>query len=367
MKIGIVTPYFYPLAGGVQEHVANFYLNLQSLGHEVKIITPSFLSKNRGIEFDEKDVIRIGLALPVPINGSFGQFSIPWGLRPRVRAMLSHQRFDILHLHEPLIPSLSLSILKAAECKIIGTFHAGAPNSPGYWLGRSFLRRYFERLDGRIAVSAAARDFVVRYFGGEFEIIPNGVDLERFRQGKIIESYNDDWINLLFVGRPDPRKGLPYLLKAFDIIRNEFKKVRLIVVGPDKGVKREAARDNIHFVGFQHKHLPDYYKTAHIFCSPATGRESFGIILIEAMAAGLPVVASDIPGYNEVIISGREGILVPPKDPISLARTLGTLISDNNLRTEMGLRATKRAEEFSWPKVTNSILNYYQQVTANVK
>lgn len=360
MRIGLVTPYFYPLTGGVQEHVANLYLNFKSAGHEVKIITSSFLTKGPEIDFDERDVIRIGYALPVPINGSWGQLTL--SSKSRIKEVLRRHSFDILHLHEPLVPLLSLSILKEGGCKLIGTFHASAKTSPCYWLGRPFLRGYFERLDGRIAVSCAARDFVARYFGGDYQIIPNGVDLERFRGGKVIEAFNDGWINLLFVGRFDRRKGLDYLLKAFGYLKDRFKRVRLIVVGGKMDGAME--KNDIHFVGPKHHDLPDYYKTAHIFCSPATGRESFGIILLEAMAAGLPIVASDIPGYNELIISGREGLLVPPKDPVLLARALTTLIQDNVLRQGMGEAASILSERFSWSRVADSILEYYEEVVS---
>ncbi len=136
MKIGLVTPYFYPLLGGVQEHVANLYLNLRARGHEVKIITSSFLTRDTPVEFDETDVIRIGLSVPYPINGSIGWCTLPWRLKAKVREVLSREKFDLLHLNESLIPGLPLTILKEAKCKLIGTFHAGGVRSSAYWLGR---------------------------------------------------------------------------------------------------------------------------------------------------------------------------------------------------------------------------------------
>lgn len=359
MKIGLVTPYFYPLLGGVQEHVANLYLNLKARGHEARIITSSFLTKSPPVEFDEMDVIRIGLSVPYPINGSIGWYALPWKLRTKIREVLSRERFDLLHINESFIPGLPLTILKEAKCKLISTFHAAGVRSSAYRLGRFFLKEYFEKLDGRIAVSQAAKDFVGQYFRGEFEIIPNGVDLEKFKAGKTLRVYDDGQINILFVGRLDRRKGLPHLLKAFRVIKKRFKEVRLIVVGSD----RKCIKEDVHFVGkVPPKYLQDYYHTAHIFCSPATGRESFGIILIEAMAAGIPIVASSIPGYNEVVTSGREGLLVPPKDPFSLTQALAALISNPDLRREMGIAGRRRAEEFSWSVVTDSILAYYQRV-----
>jgi phosphatidylinositol alpha-mannosyltransferase len=360
MKIGLVTPYFYPLLGGVQEHVANLYLGLKERGHEVKIITSSFLYGGRdGVKFDERDVIRVNHSVPVPINGGIGHVALPWRLKKRLKEIFEAEGFDLLHIHEPLAPTLPLTSLRLGRCKIIGTFHASGDRSLGYSLAHPFLRRDFERLDGRIAVSKAAMSFVSRYFGGEFELIPNGVMIERFSRARPIKEYDTEgWVNILFVGRLDRRKGFCYLRSAFRFIKKEFESTRLIVVGPAK----KGERDGIHFVGAQHRFLPDYYRSAHIFCSPAIGRESFGIVLLEAMASGLPIVASDIPGYNEVITHGREGILVPPRDVFSLAEAIMRLIKEGDLRRRMGLSGRERAENFSWPKVIDSITRYYSKV-----
>jgi phosphatidylinositol alpha-mannosyltransferase len=311
------------------------------------------------VEFSEEDVIRVNYSLPVPINGSIGQVAIPWKLKERLKRVFEEEGFDLLHIHEPLAPTLPLMSLRLGKCKIIGTFHAGGERSLAYWLAHPFLKRDFERLDGKIAVSKAAMKFVGRYFGGEFKLIPNGVRIERFSAGRPLEKYSKKgWVNILFVGRLDKRKGFPYLCSAFKLIKKKLKKARLLVVAPTMGKER----DGIYFVGPQSKALPDYYKTAHIFCSPATGGESFGIVLLEAMASGLPIIASDIPGYNEVVTQGKEGFLVPPKDSSSLAEAIIRLAEDEDLREKMGAYGREKVKEFSWPKIVDSIVNYYNRV-----
>jgi len=211
-------------------------------------------------------------------------------------------------------------------------------------------------------------EYASKYVPGYYNIIPNGVDLERFSPDvSPIERFSDGKLNILFVGRLESRKGLNYLLKAYRRVKQEIPNSRLIIIGPgtrlrhkyEKEVKRNDLRDVV-FVGYVDQgELPRYYKTADIFCSPATGRESFGIVLLEAMATGKPIVASNIEGYASVITHGAEGLLVPPKDKEGLAQALITLMTDESLRQQMGARGRLKALGYSWEHIAQRVLNYY--------
>ena len=240
--------------------------------------------------------------------------------------MLDRERFDVLHFHEPFVPFLSLFLLRLSTSVNIATFHAYAGFSPSYEFGSRALRGHATRLHGRIAVSAAARHFIDRFFPGDYKVIPNGVDVGRFANAVPIARWQDGTPNVLFVGRHEPRKGLLDLLKAHRILRKTGSSSRLLIVGSGPQ-EREARRyvatrglQGVEFLGrVSDAEKAQLYKTADVYASPATGGESFGIVLLEAMAAGTPIVASDIHGYKGVVRRGREGLLVPPREPRELA------------------------------------------------
>ncbi len=248
----------------------------------------------------------------------------------------------------------------------VATFHAYAGFSPSYEFGSRALRGYAERLHGRIAVSAAARHFIDRFFPGDYKVIPNGVDVGRFANAVPIARWQDGTSNVLFVGRHEPRKGLLDLLKAHRILRKTGSDSRLLIVGSGPQ-EREARRyvatrglNGVEFLGrVSDAEKAQLYKTADVYASPATGGESFGIVLLEAMAAGTPIVASDIHGYKGVVRRGREGLLVPPRQPRELAIAIDRLLRDPALREQMGAAGQARAEEFSWPRVTAKVDDYY--------
>lgn len=372
LKIGIVTPYFYPVLGGVQEHVFNLYLKLLGHGHTVKILTSHFGRPAKIKSLEEKDVLRVGRAVPVYFNRSISRVTVPYRLDKRVKIMLKRERFDILHLHEPLAPTLPLLFLKHSGSFNIGTFHAYSSSSLGYPLLKPLLMKYFRRLHGRIAVSNAAKGFISRYFKGNYRIIPNGIDVDRFNpRVPPIDRYRDGNLNILFVGSLVPKKGLIFLLEAFKLIRPKFPRTRLIVVGSgplEKSYKNWAGKhigEGVFFEGAQHELLPSYYATCDIFCasSPA-GAESFGIILLEAMASGRPVVASEILGYDEVITDGKEGLTFEPGNSRDLARALGVLVANAPLREKMGRAGRRTASEYSWDEVSRSVSDYYSEVIA---
>ncbi|HXG40529.1 MAG TPA: glycosyltransferase family 4 protein [Candidatus Limnocylindrales bacterium] len=362
MKIGLVSPYVYPLPGGVTQHVRYLYENLRLRGHDVRIITSS-----HGLQrASEGDVIRIGKGFSVPANGSVGTLTVSLRFTSQVRAVLDRERFDLLHFHEPFVPFLSLVVLRESRSVNVATFHAYSGFSPAYELGGRILRPYADRLHGRIAVSAAARHFIDRYFPGDYKVIPNGVDVERFRRAVPIARWQDGTKNLLFVGRFEPRKGLLDLLKAFRILRKEGHDCRLLVVGSGPQ-EREARRyvltrrlSNVEFLGrVSDDEKAQLFRTADVFVSPATGRESFGIVLLEAMAAGTAIVCSDIHGYKGVVHRGEQALLVPPRDPRALADAIGRLLSDDELRRRMAESGARRAEDFSWERVTAKVEEYY--------
>jgi phosphatidylinositol alpha-mannosyltransferase len=294
-------------------------------------------------------------------------------LSRKVKEILEAERFDVLHLHEPLLPALPVTILRHSRTVNIGTFHAFSQSNYAYFYGKPILRYFVRRLHGRIAVSSAARDFVSVYFPGQYEIIPNGIDYAKFaREVEPIEKYRDGGPNILFVGRLEKRKGLKFLLRAMRYVWESIPSARLIVVGAgplldDYRRLVESHRiDNVEFCGFvSSEDLVRYYRSADLFCAPSTGQESFGIVLLEAMASGKPIVASDIPGYRSVVNSGVEGLLVPPKDEQALAGALVRVLSDESMRARMSAAGRLRAEQFSWDKVAQGVLAYYEQVLAS--
>ena len=367
MKIGIVTQSYYPRPGGVTE-VAHFSAReLRKLGHDVTIITTHYT----GSEREEPGVVRIGRNVLVPVNGAWVNMTVGAGLRGELRRIFERERFDVVHAHCPLVPTLPLLSLETAlpRQKVVGTFHAAADSNFFYWFFRRFLEKRARRLDRRMAVSEAARDFVSKYFPGDYEIVPNGIDCTRFRPGiEPLARYRDGRINVLFVGRMDPRKGVPYLCKAMPLIGRELGgNVRFMIVG-EKGLRaRLCPRPSdlrgakLEWIGrVSPEDLPRYYATADIFCSPATGQESFGIVLLEAMASGVPIAASDIPGYRTILNPAREGILVPPRDPGELARAIVSLARDGSLRRELGEAGRRQALRYDWPVVVRRLESVYR-------
>jgi phosphatidyl-myo-inositol alpha-mannosyltransferase len=362
MKVGLVCPYIYPASGGVAQHVQFLYQGLRQRGHDVRILTASHGPQRAS----EGDIIRLGVGFSVPINASVGTLTFSPRYLTQIDDMLERERFDILHFHEPFVPFLSLFLLRESTSVNIATFHAYAGFSPSYEFGSRALRGYAGRLHGRIAVSAAARHFIDRYFPGDYKVIPNGVDVARFATAVPIARWQDGVPNVLFVGRHEPRKGLLDLLKAHRILRRTGGQSRLLVVGSGPQ-EREARRyvatrglNGVEFLGrVSDAEKAQLYKNADVYVSPATGGESFGIVLLEAMAAGTPIVASDIHGYKGVLRRGREGLLVPPRQPRELAVAIDQLLRDPELREQMGESGRARAEEFSWARVTAKVEDYY--------
>ena len=362
MKLALVCPYDYAYPGGVAIHVANLYQQFKEMGHDVRIIAPY---SGPSSLIGSKDIIPVGKPVPIPSGGSIARVTISPVLASPIRAILDQERFDIIHIHEPLCSTLTLTMLNLSKAINVGTFHACHRTPRGYQIISPFIMGLFKKLHGKIAVSKPAMEFVGRYFPGEYEIIPNGIDVARFSTpSPPIEGISDGKLNILFVGRPEKRKGIRYLLSAYKKVKKEVPQCRLVVVGPGteryESEARKLSLEDAIFTGYvDNEKLPSYYQSADIFCSPATGGESFGIILLEAMAASKPIVASAISGYASVMSDGVEGILVPPKDKDALADALIQLLNNEPLRHQMGEKGEKKAKECDWPNVARKINDYY--------
>ena len=375
MKIALVSPYDYPYPGGVVKHI--FYLDkeFRRLGHDIRIIAAC----SDDVGDVPPQVIKVsGSIAHIPFAGSVARVTLSPRVYRRVKKILKREQFDVIHLHEPMTPALPLAVLRhvplSPRSVVVGTFHAYRESShPGYDYVKPVFKRFFSRLDGRIVVSEAVRDLLDSYFPDDYRIIPNGIDLERFSDPALrpIERFDDGKLNILFVGRLEKRKGFKYLLQAFAQVKKAIPEARLMVVGAyDKEDKepfvlyaRQHRLRDVRFIGqVSEDDLPRYYRTCHVFCAPSTGFESFGIILLEAMAAGKPIVASNIDGYRGVLKNGDMGLLVRPEDERRLADALIRLLKDPALCGRMGRHGQAKAADYSWDKVAQQILSYYREL-----
>lgn len=361
----MVTQSYYPRVGGVTEHVHYLSGTLRRLGHEVAIVTSG---PGNG---DGRDTIRIGRNAMFPMNGAMVNVTLGIRLRRQMRRIFSEGGFDLVHIHCPLEPTLPLAALMAlrdSRCPTVGTFHMAARVSPAYEVFGAFLQKHAARLDARIAVSETARVFATKYFPGDYHLVPNGVDVERFADppGRIGE-LDDGRVNFLFVGRFDLRKNIPALISAFKRMSRGETGCRLVLVG--KGFTQPWCRLAARAAGLRHivfkgcvspECLPAYFASSHVFCSVPCGSESFGIVLIEAMAAGLPVIGADIGGYREVVVDGETGVLVPPDSTDLLVRAMSRLAADEAERHRMGENGRKKAMGYDWTRLGARIEQIYR-------
>jgi phosphatidyl-myo-inositol alpha-mannosyltransferase len=354
MRVAIVSPYDLAVPGGVQAHAEHLAAALRASGDEVEVFGPRRSMKIR-------------------FNGSVA----PIGLDPlagrRLRADLEAARPDVIHVHEPLVPLVGIAAARCRLAPVVATFHAWSDRDRAYRLARPVGRRLVRGIDDLLAVSEAAAGYHAGALGlprEAFTIVPNGVDVARFSGvDPLPELHDPDRPTLLFVGRLEPRKGLETLVRAFGLLKPDRPDLRLLVVGD--GAERArcqellptAQRADVVFLGrVANEELPGIYAAADVYVSPALGGESFGIVLLEAMAAGTPVVASDIPGYRSVVTDGEDGRLVPPRDPATLAEAIGTYLDDRALRdrvTEVGRRTAAR---YDWPVVAQEVRARYLAV-----
>ena len=362
MKIALVSPYDWSVPSGVNRHIGQLGAQFREWGHEITILAPA-----SDPEEAEGDCIAMGRPLAVPASGSMARISFTWKGRA-IESLLAEGAFEIVHLHEPLMPLLPYQVLRQSQAVNVGTFHAAKEGGNRFYeYTRPLIRRWFRRLDGKIAVSPAATRLVGRYFPGYFNLIPNGIDFGHFAgEHAPLPEFDDDCFNLLFVGRPEKRKGLKYALRAFRRIREAEPRSRLIVVGAGSFRRYErivGADENVVFrSNVPYGELPRYHHSAHAFCSPATGNESQGIALLEAMAARLPVVASNIEGFAGVITNEVDGLLVPPKDDGAIADAVLRLRQDRDLREALAEQGQAQAAHYSWENVARRVMAYYERL-----
>jgi phosphatidylinositol alpha-mannosyltransferase len=374
MRIGLITQAYYPVLGGVTEHVWNVGSELQRRGHAVTVVTGTAReSDDRGLR-----VLRIGMQVPVVSNGANVHLTLGWDLAGALREIERREQFDVVHIQSPLDPVLPIAASRTMHTPKVGTHHSARDTRSGADVlvraFRPYLAEAAARIDRHVAVSQTAADFVHRHLPDvKFDFVPNGVDIHRFSPDvPPLGEYDDSVFTILFVGRLDPRKGARYLFATLPWLEAGLDRYRVVIVGSswmrgyyDQQIP-EALRHRVVFAGTAPpEELPRYYRSADVFCSPATGNESFGIVLLEAMASGTPVVASDIGGYRSVVEHGIDGLLVPPRDPQRLAEALISLAQDPDRRGRMGVAGRRKAEGFAWPRIVDRLIPIYEAAAAS--
>lgn len=365
MKIALVSPYDWGVSGGVNNHIHHLAEQFVALGHQPQIVAPG----SEPATSDVCPITTIGRPIPLRVSGSVARITLSLRTAGRIRRLLDEQAFDIVHVHEPFMPQLPINFLRYSTTVNVGTWHAARESNFIYVYGRRLIKRWVGKLDGKIAVSQAAVKHIEQYFPGYYNVIPNGVDVDHFsRDVEPLPEFRDGKLNVLFVGRPEKRKGLKYLLRAFVGVQRAIPESRLIVVGAGKFTRYERAvrSAHLHDVVFRSNvawdELPRYHRSSHVFCAPNTGFESFGLVLLEAMAAGRPIVASNIEAFAGVMTHGVEGVLVRPQDPQVLADALIELLRDRDRREVMAARGRERAQHFRWDRVAQRVLSYYERL-----
>ena len=366
MRVGIVCPYGWSVPGGVQAHVQDLAVALRRLGHDVSVIAPA----------DEDDplppyVVPAGRAVPVRYNGSVARLTFGLVSNTRVRRWLREGAFDVLHVHEPIVPSLSLLACYAADGPMVATFHAALPRSRWYRLMVPTLAPAVEKIRARIAVSDAARETIVRFLGGDAVLIPNGVDVAAFRDAVPLDGWPQPGGTLGFLGRFDePRKGFEVLRDAFVALAEERPGLRLLVAGPGDVAEAVDAfpasvRDRLTFLGrVSDQDKARFLRSVDVYVAPNTGQESFGVILLEAAAAGAPIVASDIEAFRRVLDGGAAGELFRTGDAEDLRRAVSRMLDDRAHRDRLAARAGAMVCRYDWPAIAAGVVEVYETVTA---
>ncbi|NDK92572.1 glycosyltransferase family 4 protein [Gordonia desulfuricans] len=364
MRIGMVCPYSFDVPGGVQAHVVELAQVYLERGHHVSVIAPA----DADTPLPEY-VVSAGPALALPYNGSVSRVNFsPRGYR-RLRRWIDENDFDVLHVHEPNSPSLSMMALMVALGPIVTTFHTSTSRSLWLTVFQGILRPYHERISGKIAVSELARRWQMEALGSDAVEIPNGINYPFFASAEPLEGYPWPGRSILFLGRFDePRKGIDILMRALPRVVAEFPDVRVLVVGGgnEKALRRRAGElaDHLVFLG----RVDDVTKarafaSTDVYVAPNLGGESFGIVLVEAMAAGAAVIASKLDAFRRVLDDGRAGMLVGVGAADELADAIITLLGDDAARTELVTAGQARAERYDWSRVADQIMRVYETVT----
>lgn len=364
MKIGIVCPYSFDVPGGVQFHIRDLTEELTRLGHEVSVLAPSEDASHPGW------LTSTGGAIPIRFNGSVARLSFGPVVAARTRRWLAEGDFDVVHIHEPETPSLGLLALMSADVPVVGTFHASLDRSAIRQIASGALHPFLEKINARIAVSNEARRTLIEHHAGDAVVIPNGVYTQTFRDA----TENPDWVGtptapvVVFLGRLDePRKGLPVFAGAIPSVLKEFPEARFLVAGRgDAGALDEVRAQypgSVELLGeITDEEKASLLRGADVYVAPQLGGESFGIVLVESMAAGTTVVASDIPAFAAVLENGRAGVLFRTGDSEDLARTLCRQLGHPAENAEMARAGAEASEKYDWGTVTERILSVYRAV-----
>lgn len=366
MKIGLVCPYSFDQPGGVQAHVADLAKVLISQGHHVSVLAPG------DDDGDFPDfVVPAGRSVPIRYNGSVARLSFGPMSYAKVRRWIRSGNFDVLHVHEPVAPSLSMLALMVADGPIVATFHTANARSRMLAAFQGILQPFLEKITGRIAVSELARRVQVEHLDGDAVIIPNGVDVDFFASAEPLPGYPRTGGTLGFIGRFDePRKGMDVLIEAMRYLVPDRPELRLVVAGSgeEAALLRQAGpelAEHLTLLGrVSDEDKARMLKSVDVYCAPNLGGESFGIILTEAMSAGAPVVASDLASFRQVLQDGAAGLLVPVGDPFALADGIAELLDDPMRRAALTERARITVADYDWQVVARTVVKVYETVIA---
>ena len=369
LRIGIVCPYSFDVPGGVQFHVRDLAEALIARGHTVSVLAPA----------DEETplpdyITSTGKAIPVRYNGSVARMTFGPLTASRVRRWLTAGHFDVLHLHEPVTPSLGMLALWIAEGPIVATFHTALIRSRALQIAYPLVRRSLEKIAARIAVSEDARRTLVEHLGGDAVVIPNGVYVETFATAEPEPRWNGtpDAPTVGFLGRIDePRKGLQVLLAAVPAILERHQGTRFLVAGRGETGHDEVREvlgplaDQVEFLGsITDQEKARFLRSIDVYCAPHTGGESFGIVLVEAMSAGATVVASDLGAFRRVLDDGAAGRLFRAGDPADLAAAVNAVLGDDDLRHSIARAGAATVRQYDWSGVTDRVVAVYEMVVA---
>jgi len=366
MRIGMVCPYSFDVPGGVQSHILQLAEVMRERGHYVSVLAPS----SPHVTLPDY-VVSGGKAVPIPYNGSVARLRFGPATHRMVKRWLAAGDFDVLHLHEPNAPSLSLLALMIADGPIVATFHTSTTKSLGLSMFQGILRPWNEKIMGRIAVSDLARRWQIEALGSDAVQIPNGVDVASYACAPLLPGYPRPGKTVLFLGRFDePRKGVAVLLAALPALVERSGEIEILIVGRgDDEELCEQAGDlagHLRFLGqVDDATKASALRSADVYCAPNTGGESFGIVLVEAMAAGTPVVASNLDAFRRVLEDGAAGLLVPIEDPGALAESLIAVLTDDALRAGYVAAASEAVRQYDWEVVADDITMVYETVAGS--
>jgi phosphatidylinositol alpha-mannosyltransferase len=366
IRIGMVCPYGWDTPGGVQSHIRDLAEHLIEEGHYVSVLTPI---SDDSVKHEDY-VVNAGKPISIPVNGSVARVLFGPIASLRAKQWIASGDFDLLHLHEPAIPSLSLLACSAAKGPLVGTFHVSTPKKKAIYAIGPILEPIVEKLNARIAVSELARSTLKDHFDTDAVVIPNGIDGQKYANAKINSEYSNGH-TVGFIGRiEEPRKGLKVLIDSLSIVARFIPDVQFLVAGPGDSNEftkklNPQLKSRIKFLGLlSNEEKERFLKSIQIYVAPNTGSESFGIILTEALSAGTAVVASDIPAFKAVLENGEAGELFKNEDSADLAKVLVALLRDDDKRKRLGENGRLSAQKYDWQVVAEQIENVYEMAIA---